>query len=127
MLRAPGSVLILFAKGEPPGDPVGLRYEQGILHVSAGRAKIKFGAHWPDISPPRIEVALDAPDRDYLQLALEFPASQILSSGLEKGVAAAEKRFQAAVNKAYAAMKLYGISRADLKGLLRSLVTQAAK
>ena len=35
-VRAPGIVVTVFAKGEPPGDPLQLAYEDGYLHVHAG-------------------------------------------------------------------------------------------
>jgi hypothetical protein len=127
LLRVPAVIFFLFAKGEPPADPVEFSVDDEFLHVRAGVAKLKWAAHWEDISPPRLEVALDAPDRELLKLALDFPAAQILSSGLEKSVAAAEKRFQDAVVHAYAAMKCYGINRPALEAALRLLVIDRSK
>ena len=123
LVRVPGLVLLLFAKGEPPGDPVELESKDADFHVRAGAAHMKFKAHREDISPQHLEVALDANDREYLRLAVEHSPAQILSSGLEKRVAGAEKRFQVSVDEAYATLSHFGISRADLESALRALVT----
>jgi hypothetical protein len=123
-LRVPGIILMLLAKGEPPGDPVELTYSEHFLHVHAGPARIKWPAHWEDISAPRIEMALDAKDQEFLQLPLDFPMSHIVSSGLEKSVAAAEKRFQAAVSKTLLVLDKYAVDRAAVESSLRSLVTR---
>jgi hypothetical protein len=123
-LRVPGNVLMLLAKGEFQGDPVELTYSEHFLHLHAGHARIKWPAHWEDISAPRIEIALDATDREFLQLPLDFPLSHIISSGLEKNVAATEKRFQAAVSKTHVILDKYGVGRGDLEASLRALVTR---
>ena len=127
LLRVSGVLLLILAKGEPPADPVEFIVDREFLYVCAGVAKLKWAAHWEDISPPRIEMALDAPDRDLLRLVLDFPTSQIISSGLERSVEAAEKRFQIAVDRAYAATKRYGINRPELESALRSLVIDRTK
>lgn len=84
---------------------------------------MKFKAHREDISPPHLEVMLDANDREYLRLAVDHSPAQILSSGLEKRVAAAETRFQASVDHAYSSLSRLGVSRVDLEATLRALVT----
>lgn len=81
--------LILFAKGELPTDPVQFSYSDGYLHIRGNGAHIKYRGHWQDISATRIDIALDATDRDYLQLSLTYFPAQITSSGLDKQVAAA--------------------------------------
>src|SRR5882672_1281203 len=124
LVRAPSTILLLLAKGEPSGDPVELAWRDGYLYVLAGGVKIRFKTNWEDISPPRIEVALDATDRDYLRLARTYALAQITSSGLDKLVAAAELRFQAAVDRAHVAVKKYGMSRADLESALRELINK---
>jgi len=123
LVRVPGVVLLLLAKGEPLGDPVELECQDADLHVRAGGAHLKFKAQREDISPQHLEVMLDATDREYLRLAVDHSPAQILSSGLEKRVAGAEKRFQTSVDQAYATLSHLGISRADLESTLRALVT----
>jgi hypothetical protein len=123
LVRVPGVVLLLFAKGEPPGDPVEIESEGTDFHVRAGGAHMKFKAQREDISPLHLEVTLDATDRDYLRLAVDHSPAQILSSGLENRVAAAEMRFQASVDHAYSTLMHFGVSRVDLESVLRALVT----
>jgi hypothetical protein len=123
LVRVPGMVLLLFAKGEPPGDPVELECQDADFHVRAGGAHMKFKAQREDISPLHLEVTLNATDREYLRLAVDHSPAQILSSGLEKRVASAEKRFQASVDHAYSTLSHFGVSRADLESTLRALVT----
>ncbi|HEX9472690.1 MAG TPA: hypothetical protein VF931_00780 [Steroidobacteraceae bacterium] len=123
LVRVPGVVLLLFARGEPPGDPVELEIQDADFHVRAGGAHLKFKAQREDISPQHLELTLDATDRDYLRLAADHSPAQILSSGLEKRVAAAETQFQAAVDQAYSTVSRFGVSRADLEAALRALVT----
>ncbi len=123
LVRVPGAVLLLLARGEPPGDPVELEIQEADFHVRAGDAHLKFKAQREDISPQHLELTLDATDRDYLRLAADHSPAQILSSGLDKRVAAAETRFQASVDHAYSTLSRFGVSRADLEAALRVLVT----
>jgi len=123
LVRVPAIVLLLLAKGEPPGDPVELEIQDAEFHVRAGSAHLKFKAQREDISPQHLEVALDATDREYLRLAVDHSPAQILSSGLEKRVNGAEKRFQVLVDQAYLHLLQYGILRDDLEASLRALVT----
>src|SRR5258708_13749887 len=123
LVRGPGVVLLLFARGEPPGDPVELEIKDADFHVRAGGAHLKFKAQREDISPQHLELTLDATDRDYLRLAADHSPAQILSSGLEKPVAAPATQFQAAVDQAYSTVSRFGVTRADLEAALRALVT----
>src|SRR5258708_26416539 len=95
LVRVPGVVLLLFARGEPPGDPVELEIQDADFHVRAGGAHLKFKAQREDISPQHLDLTLDATDRGYLRLAADHAPARILSSGLEKRGAAAESRVQA--------------------------------
>jgi hypothetical protein len=71
LLRVPAVIILLLAQGEPPADPIEFSVDDEFLRVRAGVVKLKWAAHWEDISPPRIEVALDATDREMLQLAVD--------------------------------------------------------
>jgi hypothetical protein len=124
-VRVPGTVLLMLAKGEPPCDWVELSYADGKLHIRGGGAHVMFRGQWEDISPPNLDMPLDASDRDYLRLSLRnFSAAQIAASGLEKQVAACESRFQKAIDRAVPIFAKYKISRADLEAAVRALVTK---
>lgn len=118
-LRVSGMVLILFAKGEWPAELIELSYADGYLHIRVGGARIKYQAHWQDISTSRIDIALDATDRDYLRLPLTYAPAQITSSGLDKQVAAAEERLQKDIDRAFAVLAPYLISRSHLEEFVR--------
>jgi hypothetical protein len=122
-LRVPGTVLLMLAKGEPPCDWVGLSYADGKLHIRGGEAHVMFKSQWEDISPPGLDIPLDATDRDYLRLSLRnFSAAQVAASGLDKQMAACETRFQKAIDRAVPIFSKYKISRADLESAVRALV-----
>jgi hypothetical protein len=123
-LRVTAKVLVLFANGEPPGDEIQLRYDRGRLTITDGKAKINYPAEWEDISPARIEVALDSSAADYLKVASQYPRSRMISSGLENTAFAADQKFQSAVDKAHQAMKPFGIPRAELETTLRSMIVK---
>jgi hypothetical protein len=121
-LRVTAKVLVLFARGEPPGDEVQLTYDRGRLSITDGRAKINYSAEWETTRPPRIEVTLEASDADYLRIASQYPLSQVISSGLENAAFTADQKFQSAIDQAYQAMQPYGITRAELETVLRAMV-----
>jgi hypothetical protein len=123
-LRVTAKVLLLFARGEPPGDEVQLSYDRGRLSITDGHAKINYPAEWEATSPPRIEVTLNASDSDYLRIASQYPLSQVISSGLENAAFKADQRFQLAVDQAYQAMKRYDIPRVELEAVLRAMIVK---
>ena len=121
-VRVPARLVLLFALGEPEVDPVVLSYRDGFLHVHTGASTIKLKAHREDISPPRIEVPLNASDREYLQLPLRYPKDQIVSSGLDKQVKTAETLFQRKLDRAFPIFSPYGITREHLEHAIRALI-----
>jgi hypothetical protein len=123
-LRVTAKVLLLFARGEPPGDELQLSYERARLSITDGHAKINYPAEWEATGPPRIEVALNASDADYLRIASQYPLSQIISSGLENTAFMADQKFQSAIDRAYQAMQPFGITRAELETALREMVVK---
>jgi hypothetical protein len=124
LLLVSAKVLLLFAKGEPPGDEIQLSYDRGRLTITDGKAKINYPAEWEATSLTRIEVALDSTNADYLKVASQYPLAQVISSGLENAAFAADKKFQSAVDKAYQAMKSFGIPRAELETTLRDMIVK---
>jgi hypothetical protein len=124
-LRVSSSVIIYLAKGEPPGDPVQLSYEDGRLHVRDGVVHIKFKAQWEDISPPALDIPLDAGDADYLRLAAAGHApAQLVAMGLDKKVADCELRFQQAVNAAVSIFAKYNIPHSILESAIRDAIVR---
>jgi hypothetical protein len=126
LLRVTAKVLVLLANGEPRGDEIQLSYDRGRLTVTDGKARINYPAEWEAASPARIEVALDSSDADYLKVASQYPLAQVISSGLENAAFAADQKFQSAVDKAYQAMKSFGIPRAELEMTLRDMIVKRA-
>ena len=124
LLLVSAKVLLLFANGEPRGDEIQLSYHRGRLTITDGKAKINYPAEWEATSLTRIEVALDSSNADYLKVASQYPLAQVISSGLENAAFAADKKFQSAVDKAYQAVKAFGIQRADLETTLRSMIVK---
>lgn len=124
LLRVTAKALLLFANGELRGAEVHLSYHRGRLSITDGQAKIKYPAEWETNSPPRIEVALDSSDAEYLKVASQYPLAQVISSGLENVSFAAEKKFQLTVDRAYKAIKSYGISRAELETAVRAMIVK---
>lgn len=54
-------------------------------------------------------------DRDYLRLTLTYSPAEITSSGLDKQIAAAEKRLQTKLDQAHDLFAPLGLSREELQ------------
>lgn len=124
LLLVSAKVLLLFANGEPRGNEIQLSYHRGRLTITDGKAKINYPAEWQATSLTRIEVALDSSNADYLKVASQYPLAQVISSGLENAAFAADKKFQSAVDKAYQAVKAFGIQRTELEATLRGMIVK---
>ena len=124
LLLVSAKVLLLFANGEPRGDEIQLSYHRGRLTITDGKAKINYPAEWEATSLTRIEIALDSSNADYLKVASQYPLAQVISSGLENAAFAADKKFQSAVDKAYQAVKAFGIQRTELEATLRGMIVK---
>ncbi len=123
-LRVSASFVRMLALAMPDGDPLVLEYCAGRL-VLRGETTLRFKAAWEDISPPRVEVALDLEDVGLLKLATEQRRDALQSSGLSKLIGAAEARFQQALNRAFQAFADYPISRDKFESALRSVIIQS--
>ena len=127
LLRVSGTVLLMLAKGELSGDPLEFRVEEQHLRLRAGRASLRFAAHWADISPPTTtDIPLDITDLDLLCMAAgqssQYPPAVVIASGLEADFAGAEKRLKDAINRAHKALQAYKIPRRDFEAAVRALV-----
>ena len=120
--RVSASFTRLLATSLPDGDPLVLEFTDGRL-VLRGATTIRFKAAWEDISPRRVDVALDLSDAELLKVRNRETSAAITSSGLGKLADGAERRFQHAVDLAYTPLSEYAFSRDAFERSVRSLIT----
>jgi hypothetical protein len=120
--RVSASITKMMATAPPDGDPLMLGYSEGRL-VLAGSTTLRFKAAWEDISPARLEIPIDATDRDLLRVADSQTSAELTSAGLTGLVCTAEQRFQKVVDLTHAPLAKYGVARSRLEVALRALIT----
>ncbi len=110
------------ATAPPDGEPLTPEFSAGRL-VLGGRTTIRFKAAWEDISPPRLEVPIDVPDRDLLKAAVSQTPAELTSAGLAELVRMAKLRFQKMVDLTHKPLAKYGVAREQLEAALLVLIT----
>ena len=123
-MRVSGSTLLILAKSMPEGDPLTFWVEDQTLCIRGTGSTFRVKGQWEDLSPPHVDVALDASDSDILRVYHANAPAVLISAGLKRRIEQAERRFQKGVDVAHQAVLRFGIPRAELEATLRHLITK---
>lgn len=98
----------------PTDDPVLIRVEAGRLIIGS----TSLPCNWQETIAKLIEMPMDAPLSDILELRLQYDDEQIARSGLTEIVWNAELRMHELVNQAAALLEQFGVEYVEILQLV---------
>jgi hypothetical protein len=122
LVIVPGRYLKILAKHPLRDAVLKLQHMDSHLVIRGEKTALRVPARWEDISPLRIELPLDACERDVLRLLKHHPAASLTSAGLAPRIEAAEAHLQTCIDQAMKLLKEYRLPRADLESAIRELI-----
>lgn len=122
IVMIPGRYLKILAKHPIRDSALTLWHKDSHLEIRGNKTALRIPARWEDISPLRIELPLDACERDVLRLQKHHPAASLISAGLVPRIEAAEAHLQTCIDQAMKLLKEYRLPRADLESAIRELI-----
>lgn len=116
----PGDVLRALARIPPAIDPVPVEYDGHRLLIG----NLKIACHWQGSSDAFISSVLHPGPLDLLALERSLPRAELHGSDLGKEARNMKSLATRRINKAAELLEMFGISRADLQGLLEARIAQ---
>lgn len=122
LVIVPGRYLKILAKHPLHDAVLKLQCTDSRLVIRGERTALRVPARWEDISPLRIELPLDACERDVLRLQKHHPTASLTSAGLVPRIESAEAHLQTCIDQVMKLLKEYRLPRADLESAIRELI-----
>lgn len=112
--KIPAKAVISIIKAFPAGDPLTLTYKDGRFYIE----KWSVAAAWLDISPPVIDLPLNASFLDILAVKNKYNKAELVGSGLEEKIQGVEEAIRERIARASVILEPVGITLGDLTGLV---------
>ena len=112
--KIPSKAVISIIKALPAGDPLTLAYKDGRFYIE----KWSIAGEWLDISPPVIDLPLNASFLDILAAKNKYNKAELIGSGLEEKIRGVEEAIRARIAKASVILEPVGITQGDITRLV---------
>lgn len=112
--QVPAAFLQMLTRVPPDTDPVSFVVAEGKLRVNSS----VISCTWTPDSGSRIELPLNPPFKMVLSAAYHYTPDDIEQAGLKDVIADAEKRRDALIGQALAALNEFGFTRAEIRALV---------
>jgi hypothetical protein len=112
--KIPAKAVISIIKLLPAGDPLTLMYKDGRFHIGTW----SIASEWFDISPPVIDLPLNASFLDILAVKNKYNDAELVASGLEEKIHGVEEAIRERIAKASMILEPVGITSGDITRLI---------
>lgn len=112
--KTPAQPIMSIRQALPAGDPLTLSFKDGRFHIGTW----SIAGDWLDISPPFIDLPLNAPLLDVLAAKNKYSQPELIASGLDEKIRGIEKDIRKRVVRASVILNPVGISQADIQRLV---------
>lgn len=112
--KFPAQAVISIMKALPAGDPLTLTFKNGRFYIE----QWSIAGAWLDISPPVIDLPLNASFLDILALKSKYNNAELIGSGFEEKIRGIEEAIRARIAKASVILEPVGITQGDITKLV---------
>lgn len=112
--KIPTKAVISIIKALPAGDPLTVAYKDGRFYIE----KWSIAGEWLDISPPVIDLTLNASLLEIQAVKNKYNKAELIGSGLEEKIRGVEEAIRERVAKASVILEPVGITQGDITRLV---------